>query len=401
MENPEQVEKMKKYITIAFAFLLLLAPSVQAGSVIAGIDVESDGTSAIKQYLETSDGIVDIVEIENEGQMVYQWQVIYEDGSSEIIEYIQDHEDQWAQEGGHDMNFFIDKFEGAIDWLLGKDDDPDNYEYELAKLIDEYQRENEYTQELLARIIDLQYRVEALENTAESTNAEAYCSGKLEVLEAYGLAGMKCDTNGETTYYRNHLENPSTGEPLIIGLTPENGHAEKPENTASLEGETKVIIEELEYPDTIYFGEPFGLKATIKNYGSHEVEDYITIAVPEGWKLDAPSYYAVTLSGGQQQVVYFGVIPTTYEGEVAVGSSSDFKSTGIIQVQKMPVTTKMSGMATNFFLSMDEVTASLFVAFLVIPSLVWLKKAPFISGILKFIHIRRIPTEFEYRYKLK
>lgn len=385
---------MKEYISIALGILLLVMPAVTAGSVISGINIETDGTSAIEQYLETSDGVVNVVQIDNEGQMTYQWQVFYEDGTSELVEYIEDNEGSWSHDEGESRSQITTMFEDAVDWVLGREDvHADNYEQRIGIALDDYQQNNPYTQELLAMIIDLQYRVEALENTQEATNAEAYCQGKMEVMAAYGLTGVRC----EDTFYRNHLNSPITGEPMIIGLSPANEQVVAPEDTTSLE--SKVIVEDLEEPDTIYFGKPFSLKATIKNQGDDPAEDYITIAIPEGWELDAPAYYTVSLEGGQSQELHFGVTPTTIQGEIAVGSSSDFKSTGALNVQSLPITSRMTQAMTNFAMSIDALMAGLIAACLVIPSLVWFKKGS-IVGVLRLIQIRKVPTEFHYRYKM-
>jgi uncharacterized protein (DUF1499 family) len=63
----------------------------------------------------------------------------------------------------------------------------------------------------------LSVRLEALENTMEDLNGDAYCQNKIDVMAKYGLTGVKCGKN--STWYYN-TDKGSNGQTGIIGITP-------------------------------------------------------------------------------------------------------------------------------------------------------------------------------------
>jgi hypothetical protein len=132
-----------------------------------------------------------------------------------------------------------------MDWLLGKNTNPNKYEIEIAQSIDSYCANDKDVYYLTRRVNDLQLRVEALEKTIEKINSTEYCESKLEVLDKYNLTAVKC---GETTYH-NHLTSPITGESMILGITPANeetpttqngnSHEETESNNGNTDGQTQ------------------------------------------------------------------------------------------------------------------------------------------------------------------
>ena len=133
--------------------------------------------------------------------------------------YISENEQGWSKDTDFSYNSLVITIRNAMDWLTGKNKNPTDDETDIANSIDSYCASDKDVYYLVRRINDLQLRVEALENTMEQINETAYCQGKLEVLETYGLAAVKC---GDTTYH-NHIESPITGESMILGITPDNG----------------------------------------------------------------------------------------------------------------------------------------------------------------------------------
>jgi len=132
--------------------------------------------------------------------------------------YISENEGQWSTDRDFDYNSLVHTIRYAMDWLLGLRNSATEDQKNIGTDLDRYFASDRDVYYLLRRVNDLQLRVEALENTIEEINETAYCQGKLEVLEKYGLPAVKC---GETTY-RNHIESPITGESMILGITPAN-----------------------------------------------------------------------------------------------------------------------------------------------------------------------------------
>jgi len=131
-------------------------------------------------------------------------------------EYISQNEQSWrADEKGISSQEAVNLIEGAINWLLGKNKDPYESEVRIGSSLDKYFASDKDVYYLFLRLRDLEYRVEALENTMDKTTSEAYCQGKLEVLTKYNLTGVSC---GET-FYHNHFKDP-TGKDIILGITP-------------------------------------------------------------------------------------------------------------------------------------------------------------------------------------
>lgn len=374
---------MKKYIPIILIILLSIG---LAKATSVNTTAQFNGTGQIDTTYTSGDSVIrQIVYIDG----VAYLNITYDDGSSELIQYIQQNEDDWSTDTGISFGGMASKIEGAIDWLLGRNNDPDEYEQRIGIALDDYAANNPYTQELLMRITDLQYRVEALENALEEINSTAYCQGKLEVLHEYGLTGVKCGD----TYYRNHMESP-TGESIIVGLTPANGKSTKPENMTKLE--SNIVIDSLDVPDKVYLDKPFSLKAMVKNQGDETTEDYITLALPEGWEAITPTYYTVDLEKGQSQIVYFGIRPTTTSGEIAVGSSVDFKSASI-RAQPLSITSRVIEPISKFMGTLDITILGILVACIAIPVLFIMKK----STIMGIVHQARPGTRFDYSYKVK
>ena len=132
--------------------------------------------------------------------------------------YIQENEGKWSADTDFSFNSLSYTIHRAMDWLLGKNTDPSKDEIEVAQSIDSYCASDKDVNYLMRRVSDLQLRVEALEITIEKMNSTEYCQSKIEILEKYDLAAVKC---GETTYH-NHLVSPITGESMILGITPAN-----------------------------------------------------------------------------------------------------------------------------------------------------------------------------------
>lgn len=142
--------------------------------------------------------------------------------------YIQESEEQWSADTDFSFNSLSYTIHRAMDWLLGKNTDPTKDEIEIAQSIDSYCASDKDVNYLMRRVSDLQLRVEALEITIEKMNSTEYCQSKIEILEKYDLAAVKC---GETTYH-NHLVSPITGESMILGITPAN---EETQTTTTVE----------------------------------------------------------------------------------------------------------------------------------------------------------------------
>ena len=131
-------------------------------------------------------------------------------------EYITQNEQSWrADEKGISSQEAVNLIEGAINWLLGKNKDPYESEVRIGKSLDNYFASDKDTYYLFLRLQDLEYRVEAMENTMENISNTAYCQGKLDVLTKYNLTGVSCGD----TYYHNHFKSP-TGEDIIYGIAP-------------------------------------------------------------------------------------------------------------------------------------------------------------------------------------
>jgi len=145
------------------------------------------------------------------------WTICQEEKLNSLGSHVGQNEGQWMTDGsGANYNDIASLIEGAINWLLGKNKTPTEYEARVANSMDSYFASDADTYYLLMRIQDLEYRVEALEKTANKLSADAYCQGKLEVLVENGLESVSCGD----TFYHNHMKDPSTGEDIVVGLTP-------------------------------------------------------------------------------------------------------------------------------------------------------------------------------------
>ena len=387
---------MKKYIPIILIVLLSIG-LVKATSV--NTTAQFNGTGQIDTTYTSGDSVIrQIVYIDG----VAYLNITYDDGTSELIQYIQQNEDDWLRdERGISEGKLADMLSQAIYCALAKkncnngatlencnfgikEHCTDENINEIADAILAY--ENYYNQELSAIINDLGFRTEALENTVDP---DKLCQAKLEVMQEYGLTGVKCGD----TYYRNHMESP-TGESIIVGLTPANGKPTKPENMTKLE--SNIVIDSLDVPDKVYLDKPFSLKAMVKNQGDETTEDYITLALPEGWEAITPTYYTVNLEKGQSQIVYFGIKPTTTSGEIAVGSSVDFKSASI-RAQPLSITSRVIQPISKFMGTLDITILGILVACIAIPVLFIMKK----STIMGIVHQAKPGTRFNYSYRVK
>ena len=145
------------------------------------------------------------------------WTICQEERLRSIDKYIGRNEGIWSLDRrGITPEGVVKLIEGAVQWLIGKNDKPYESERRIAMNLDRYFASDKDTYYLLMRIKDLELRVEALENAMDEIARDAYCQGKLDVMTKYNLSGVRC---GETTY-RNHFKDPSTGQNMVIGITP-------------------------------------------------------------------------------------------------------------------------------------------------------------------------------------
>lgn len=143
-------------------------------------------------------------------------------------EYISERETVWIKdEDGIDTLTVVQLIGRAVDWLLGINTLPSKNEQTVGRKLDSYFASDKDVYFLNKKITELELRIEALERTIETTASEAYCDGKLGLMLDYNMRWVKC---GDTTYH-NHLEDPTTGEDMIVGITPiANGGAESEES---------------------------------------------------------------------------------------------------------------------------------------------------------------------------
>ena len=104
------------------------------------------------------------------------------------------------------------------------------------------------------------------------------------------------------------------------------------------EEEVKIDIVELSIPSEIYAFESFTLGVKVRNAGTTEGSDRITLSLPEGWDADRWSKI-VHLSAGEEKVLYFTITPSDESGIIVVGSSSDFEKSEKITPLRKAVTT--------------------------------------------------------------
>ncbi|MDD5254169.1 MAG: hypothetical protein PHG05_03670 [Candidatus Nanoarchaeia archaeon] len=117
--------------------------------------------------------------------------------------------------GGGILNTITHKFVKAMQWLSGgRKGIPGEQEKAIALAMDGYFASDQDTQFLYDHIKILSMRIEALENTMDEVQKEAYCQAILDVMHKYNLRTATC---GEKTFY-NHMKDPLTGEDLVISI---------------------------------------------------------------------------------------------------------------------------------------------------------------------------------------
>jgi len=134
---------------------------------------------------------------DDEDHISFIWNICQQD-------YINQHQGQWSQDlvgGGIQQGDLVSIFQAAIDWLNGKGDSVYSQAKNLGMVLDSYFASKRDVWILLNKINQLEIRVEALERTMENISADAYCQGKLEVMNEYNLTGVKCGAN--STLYWN------------------------------------------------------------------------------------------------------------------------------------------------------------------------------------------------------
>ena len=147
----------------------------------------------------------------------------------------------------------------------------------------------------------------------------------MKVLLTYNLPRFKCGD----TYYYNHQESP-TGDELLIGIAPiDSVITSVLDSTMDLTGSDMKIIG-LIIPQEIIIGEPFDVKVIVKNMGDEKGSDQITVSLPDGWETDR-EYMIVMLSPGETTSFIISVTPSENNGEIAVGSSTDFQISGLLE----------------------------------------------------------------------
>jgi hypothetical protein len=136
-------------------------------------------------------------------------------------DYISSQETSWSTDhSGIDSETVAQLIGRAVDWLLGKNPTPSKNQEMVGRKLDSYFASDRDVYYLNSKLTELQLRVEAMERTLEQTQAAAYCQGKIGLMLDYNMRWVRC---GDTTYH-NHLTDPTTGEDMIIGITPiENG----------------------------------------------------------------------------------------------------------------------------------------------------------------------------------
>ncbi|MDD5178066.1 MAG: hypothetical protein PHT54_02185 [Candidatus Nanoarchaeia archaeon] len=117
--------------------------------------------------------------------------------------------------GGGILNTVTNRFVKAMQWLAGERKGiPGEAEKAIALSMDGYFASDQDTQFLYDHIKILSMRIEALENTMDEIQEEAYCQATLDVMHKYNLRTASC---GDTTFY-NHMKDPITGEDLVISI---------------------------------------------------------------------------------------------------------------------------------------------------------------------------------------
>jgi hypothetical protein len=254
---------------------------------------------------------------DDEAHVAMLWNICNERKLQSTNNYINQNEENWrTDKEGISFKTVADIITNAVNWLLGKNPYPEDYEVQVAKSLDSYFASDKDTYYLLTRVNDLQLRVEALENSMDKIAAEEYCRGKLEVLVKYGLNGVKCGD----TMYSNHQISPVTGEDVIIGITPVN---DSELNLGGLIPKTEAKIEMyiVSLPSKIEPYNKFTLEVQVENTGNAKGTDKITLSLPNTWYADKKTE-TVTLDAGESKIIKFEITPTSYGGNITVSSST-------------------------------------------------------------------------------
>lgn len=308
---------MKKTTTIAVLTSLLLISLVSATQV--QIKGETNGSSIFETTF-INDEIINSQYIEINGKGY--WQVFYDDGSSELLEvkeYIKSNEDKWSQdEKGTSLGSVVNLIKNAVSWLKGENEHATDEAIATGEYLDEYFASDEDTYYLYMEIQNLKLRVESLENTIEETSSEAYCQGKLEVLEKYKLGSVTC---GDTVYV-NHKKSPITGNDIIYGIKgvdPKSlgvGNLDQVSFKGS-ESNPEFLIEGILIPKEIKADEPFEIVVRVRNVGETEGESQISLKLPSDW-VSKEDYVTVNVKKDEFKDVVFSVTPDNNPGLVNV-----------------------------------------------------------------------------------
>lgn len=132
------------------------------------------------------------------------WSICLQERLDSTQAYINNQSGIWSQDlvgGGVQQEDIVSIFQAAIEWLEGKGDSVYSQAKNLGMILDSYFANKRDVWILNNKINQLQMRVEALERTMETVAPEAYCKGKLDVMNEYNLTGVKCGAN--STLYWN------------------------------------------------------------------------------------------------------------------------------------------------------------------------------------------------------
>jgi len=306
---------MKKTIAILTSLLLI--------SLVSATQVQIRGETNGSSVFETTfinDEIINSQYIEING--TGYWQVFYEDGSSELLEikeYIKNNEDKWSEdEKGTSLGSVVNLIKNAILWLKGENEHATDEAVATGKYLDDYFASDQDTYYLYMEIQKLKLRIESLENTLEETSSEAYCEGKLEVLDKYKLESVTC---GDTVYV-NHKKSPITGEDIIFGIKPslpqitEEGNMNQVSFKGS-ESNPEILIEEIVIPKEIQANEEFNLKVKVKNVGETSGDVKLSLNLPLNW-ISEPDSHSLNVPKDEIKEIVFSVKPDYKSGLVNV-----------------------------------------------------------------------------------
>lgn len=162
------------------------------------------------------------------------WAICQQEDLVETMDYIKENEDDWRRdrvgisEYGviwliRDAIRFLNCGESCVsgDWLGGEEHRQNSIRVGLE--LDKYFASDKDVDNLKATIQDLQFRTEALENTMEIVEHNAYCKGKEEVINKYQLTPSKefeieCGKENVKTESSNSLTGSVTSSNVDVGI---------------------------------------------------------------------------------------------------------------------------------------------------------------------------------------